>query len=142
MAGTLISIDAAGIKYLLDSSTDTPKLLTMPAALTTTGLSLEVAGVDYTVTAGKTFYMLGYLITSSANGYTLSIYQSTAADGTTGEVDKVVTIIPISAALGSYTIWIPTPDRPSITAAKYVNAKVSSIAGGSNFLMSVIGYEA
>lgn len=128
-----------GAVTIILEANNTPLLLTTTSSAITTGLTYHTAaGVDYQVPADTKFVILGVFLKAGTATKTLSIYQSDAADGVVGEVDKFV-----SVALG-ITVdeghWVPVPDFPEIAASKFCNFKTSD-GTNTGTPIYVIGYE-
>ncbi len=115
----------------------TPKVL-FAHTRTTTGTTLHdfETNADYQVPSGKTFTMLGILIQNYTASTTQYIYSSTAADGTTGEVDKMVYVNQAS----STTIELSSPWLPTWAEDLYVTAKIAVITNAP-FIRAIYGYE-
>lgn len=140
MAGAIVSFTFNGLVYVIDTATDTLKTLRNTSTLTTTGLTLHdlETNADYQVPAGKTFTILGFEYSTSNTSRTISVFQADAADGTTGEVDKLVFTTAIDVV---YRIRQASPDLPVVAAEKYVNVKVNNVTSTPAFDY-VVGVEA
>ncbi len=116
---------------------ETPKTL-YANTRTTSGTTLHdmATNADYQVPSGKTFHLIGFLAQNFAGAVTVTIYSSTAADGTTGEVDKIIFSSISANSLQSY----PFPALPSWPEDTYVTWKVSSTTLAPH-IRFFIGYE-
>ena len=126
-----------GGAVIIPEANNTPLILTAPAGSTTTGLTFHTAaGTNYQVPVDTKFVILGVFINYQSTTKTITVFQSDAADGTTGEVDKFV-FFAINDQTDDY---IPVLDFPSVAASKFVNYKTSE-ATNSPTPTIVIGYE-
>ncbi len=113
-------------------SGETPVVLYADADPTTTGLSLfGEDGTTYTVTAGKTFKIVGIFVVESTSARTLTIYQSDDVDASTNPVNKF--IIRLGKASNTYGVGIPSV--PTILASKFINVKTSNVTGTGRILI-------
>jgi len=138
MAGSAISIDIGGFKYLVDNSNETIKTLT-GQAVTTAGTTLHdiIDNTNYQVPAGKTFKAIGCIITGWGSNKTLHLIQNDTADSKVTVVEKFIII---DDGVATDPREIPMTHLPTIAAEKFVNAYVSNTTAAINFFY-VIGVE-
>ncbi len=138
MAGSFIATRVGEVSYIIDSATEVLKTLTNPAAMTTTGISLEDNNVDYQVPTAKTFEVIGVLLQTNAAAKVLTLYTSTAADGVVDEIDLFT--IALAGQATPHELWIALPNKPTWAADLFVNVKTSNVTNTSSIL-AVMGVE-
>lgn len=137
MTGTYLTLEGCGIKYLLDTSVETLKILRGVNVSSTTAKSVldNSTNAVYTVTAGKTFKALyAYFISYDAVG-TMAIYQGDSADAITLAKGAVN-----SGAIASIaTLFSQAPLGFTVAATKYITLDNSVNGGFIDFY--IIGFE-
>ena len=133
MTVKIVTLEIGGLKLLHDQLATLKTCLSVNAS--TTYLTTEVAGVDYQVTAAKTFYLVGIKVISKAAEVTVTIAQCDAADSATGEIVKV-TLQSLSVA---NVYDVPFTNLPSFAATKYVNVKWDTTTNAPRVIL--YGYE-
>jgi len=129
-----VSVKLGGQTFVFDATTMIVKTL-FETTLTTTGISFhDETGGNYQVPTGKKFIALEYFTSICDTAKTLTLYSSTAADGTTGEVDKLFLNYENDAPTDTFNINI------SFAADLFVTAKVST-ANGTEPAPVVVGIE-
>jgi len=132
-----VVVELGGQKFIWDASTMIVKTLTKQILLTT-GLSFEdETGVDYQVPTGKKFIALEIKGTPQIDtGKGVTLYSSTAADGTTGESDKFIFVYPaaLDAFVGTFNVNL------IFAADLFITAKVAS-ASGTEPVWVIVGIE-
>lgn len=110
-----------GFSAVLETG-DSLKALTGQVAATT-GLTLHDGTTNYQVPTAKVLTLLGMYFTSGDTASTFTLYSSTAADGTTGEVDKFATGF---AANINVNVLTYLPITGTLAADLFLTAKVAN----------------
>ena len=138
MAGSLVSIEVGGLKYILDTATETLLFLSIPAYTTATHTLHKANNTNYQVTTGKTFKCLGALVSGGTVAVAPRLLYADNADGTTNAVDIQYFQAPDADNVDQIIAWIPTPTMPTAPADKFVNATITADQG---IILGVIGIE-
>jgi len=121
-----VVVELGGQKFIWDASTMIVKTLTKAITLTT-GLSFEdETGADYQVPTGKKFIALEIIGSPEVDtAKIVTLYSSTAADGTTGESDKFLFTYAsaIPSFVGTFNVNL------NFAADLFVTAKLSTATG-------------
>ena len=141
MAGSFVSIQLGGLKYLVDTATDTIITLMNPTTDTAGTKTLhDRTNTNYSVPTGKTFQPLAVLVSSGTlTGTTGQLLYADNADGTTNAVYLAAVACPETILKGDWVGWLPTPTMPSAPAAKFIN--VTEAGSSLGFIMAVVGVE-
>ncbi len=113
-------------------------------AMSTTGTTFHkvTTNTDKQVTSGKKFVILGCYVRIGTISRIITIFQSDAADGTTGEVTKMIFLVGKSLGDDDFEISIGSEDSVGreISSLKYINMKVNSATNAPKHVI-LYGYE-
>ena len=135
MTGSYVTVEIRGVKYVLDSSVETVKVLSSNATFIASHAAQSLVdtstGSDYVVTTGKTFTALGCFVTRALGTITYLFYSGDSADATTSLKNTLVVNGTASSDEQEY------PLKFTVAASKYLTVDPDS----TGVTVIVIGFE-